>query len=388
MMINKKKTGVYIHIPFCVKKCRYCDFLSFAADESVKKEYTEALCREIRGCREEMKRADSVFIGGGTPSVLSADQTERIMYTVRENIELTPDCEITAEINPGTMNREKARIYRSCGINRISMGVQSLDDGLLERLGRIHRKSEVYETFYLLREEGFGNINTDLMFSLPGQSIDLWEETLEGILDLKPEHVSFYGLMIEEGTPFYDELKAGTLTETEDEKDRLMYRRALARLKSAGYRQYEISNAAVPGRESVHNLKYWFMEDYIGFGLGAHSFEKGVRYCNTGDMEEYLSIYRKIPGDREKCCSIINRNTVKDNAEEFIFTGLRKTEGILKADFKKITGMSIEAVYSGEIRKMSEEGLLRDTGDSICLTERGTDFSNYVMREFIKEEEW
>ncbi|MDO4481680.1 MAG: radical SAM family heme chaperone HemW [Bacillota bacterium] len=388
MMINSTNVGVYIHIPFCVRKCRYCDFLSFPAEESLKKEYVEALCREIRGYSCKGRTADSVFIGGGTPSVLSPELTESIINTVADVFNLSPECEITAEINPGTMDREKTRVYRDCGINRISMGVQSLDDRLLERLGRIHRKKEVYETYNLLREAGFDNINTDLMFSLPGQSIETWDKTLRETVDLKPEHISFYGLIIEAGTPFYDELKSGNLEETEDEQDRLMYRLALERLTAAGYRQYEISNAAFPRRESVHNLKYWSMEDYAGFGIGAHSFEKGMRYCCTTDIKEYLSQYREIPEDRKKFCSIINRNTVKDNAEEFIFTGLRKTAGVLKKDFEKLTGKSIESVYSDEINRMSEEGLLIDSGDRIYLTEKGTDLSNYVMREFIKEEEW
>ena len=388
MMNNSKKTtGVYVHIPFCVRKCSYCDFLSFAAEDNTKERYIDALCREITEyCKDKEITADSVFIGGGTPSVLEPELMIKLITTLKSCIDLTDDCEITVEANPGTMDRNKAAVYKKAGINRISLGVQSMNDDILSRLGRIHRRKEFLETFKLLREEGFDNINTDLMFALPSQSFELWKETLEEIISLKPEHISFYGLIIEEGTPFYEEWCEGRLHQASDEDDRRMYHYAVSKLKEEGYIHYEISNAALPGRASRHNLKYWSMEEYTGFGLGAHSFAEGVRYENTHDMDEYLSLYSGNSGTGAEKHIILNRNTVKDDAEEFIFTGLRKIEGVYRKDFLELTGRRLDEVYSEEIQKMAAEGLLEDLGDRIALTSKGLDISNYVMREFIKEE--
>ncbi len=398
MMKNNEKIGVYIHIPFCVKKCSYCDFLSFSAAEADKERYIDRLCNEIRlFCEGRSIRADSVFIGGGTPSVLGVSLTEKLMSVVRDSIELSDDCEITTEINPGTMGREKARAYKELGINRISMGVQSLDDELLKRLGRIHRSREFYETFELLREAGFDNINTDLMFALPGQEQKTWEKTLEAVIKLKPEHISFYSLIIEEGTPFYEDFKAGKLNVTDDETDRKMYSFALKKLAEAGYHHYEISNAAVPGKESRHNLKYWNMQNYIGFGLGAHSFIDGARFCNTDDFGEYNRIYAKDGCNASKSLQIaqncgfcvpdeyklINYNNPKDNMEELIFTGLRKIEGISEKYFREFTGCDLFEEYLSPIDKMKKEGLLIREAGRIKLTRKGLDFANYVIREFI-----
>ncbi len=398
MMKNNEKIGVYIHIPFCVKKCSYCDFISFSAAEADKERYIDRLCNEIRlFCENRSIRADSVFIGGGTPSVLGVSLTEKLMSVVRGSIELSDDCEITTEINPGTMDREKAEIYKELGINRISMGVQSLDDALLKRLGRIHRSCEFYETFEILREAGFDNINTDLMFALPGQEQKTWEKTLEAVIKLKPEHISFYSLIIEEGTPFYEDFKAGKLNVTDDETDRKMYSFALKKLAETGYHHYEISNAAVPGKESRHNLKYWNMQNYIGFGLGAHSFIDGARFCNTDDFGEYNRIYAKYGCNASKSLQIaqycgfcvpgeyklINYNNQKDNMEELIFTGLRKIEGISEKYFREFTGCDLIEAYSAPIDKMKKEGLLIREAGRIKLTRKGLDFANYVIREFI-----
>ncbi len=398
MMKNNGNIGVYIHIPFCVKKCSYCDFLSFSATEADKERYIDRLCNEIRlFCEERSVRADSVFIGGGTPSVLDVRLTEKLMSVVRDSIELSSDCEITTEINPGTMDREKADTYKTLGINRISMGVQSLDDGLLRRLGRIHRSREFYETFTILREAGFDNINTDLMFALPAQQEKTWEKTLEDVISLKPEHISFYSLIIEEGTLFYEDFKAGKLNVTDDETDRKMYSFALKKLAKSGYRHYEISNAAIPGKESKHNLKYWNMENYVGFGLGAHSFIDGARFCNTDDLEKYSRIYAKNECTSSKSLKkgeqggfrvpeqykLINYNDKKDNMEEFIFTGLRKIEGISEKYFKEFTGCDLMKEYFAPIEKMKKEGLLEQPDGYIRLTRKGLDFANYVIREFI-----
>lgn len=386
-MKNNDFKGVYVHIPFCLRKCNYCDFLSFPSDEESRKNYVEALCYEIRRfCRGKSLKADSVFIGGGTPSVLEPALIGQIMNTLRESLEIAADAEISMEVNPGTMDREKAEAYRSYGINRISMGVQSLDDGLLERLGRIHRREQFLETYSILREAGFDNLNTDLMFSLPGQTKETWKKTLGEILELGPEHISFYSLIIEEGTPFYEDYRSGKLKEIDDEEDRWLYHYAVQKLTEAGYNHYEISNAALPGRESRHNLKYWNMDEYVGFGLGAHSFMGGRRFSNTCDINEYAEIQKKHKDSDDIFAGyeISEPNTKKDDMEECIFTGLRKIEGIASDDFEGCTGADLYEEYSAEIERMKSEGMLEDTGKGIRLTSKGLDFANYVMREFMR----
>lgn len=380
---------MYIHIPFCIRKCNYCDFLSFPAGEREQDAYIGALCREIQSFfSEERPLIDSVFIGGGTPSVLKPGLTELLLKTIREQGRLSRDCEITIEANPGTLDEEKARVYRENGVNRVSLGVQSLNDALLKRLGRIHSREDFLRTFELLRRMGFDNINTDLMFGLPEQSQNDWEDTLREILCLRPEHLSFYGLMIEEGTPFYEEWRAGCLQPVSDEGDRRMYWEGIRRLTEAGYVHYEISNAALAGRASRHNLKYWNMEDYVGFGLGAHSFFQGCRFHNTDSFSDYLEENAEVSVRGPEDYSDFYKNTKKDMAEEFIFTGLRMMRGISKADFLDLTGKPIDVIYSREIEKMAEEGMLCEENDRIRLTKKGLDFSNYVMREFLREEEW
>lgn len=387
-MKNNDLKGVYVHIPFCLRKCNYCDFLSFSSSEEQRKNYVDALCREIRRfCRGKSFRADSVFIGGGTPSVLEPKLIEQVMNTLRESIGgITDDAEISIEVNPGTMTREKAEVYRGLGINRISMGVQSLDDGVLERLGRIHRREQFLETYSILREAGFDNLNTDLMFALPGQTRDTWKKTLGEILELRPEHISFYSLIIEEGTPFYEDYKSGRLSEMDDEEDRWLYHHAVEKLEGAGYHHYEISNAAIPGRESRHNLKYWSMDEYVGFGLGAHSFMDGKRFCNVEGFDDYVDIQKRLADsdDIHGGYEMSEPNSLKDNMEEFIFTGLRKTDGVTADDFARCTGADLHKEYSVEIEKMKSEGMLEDSGKGIKLTSKGLDFANYVMREFVR----
>ncbi len=397
MMNNRGSQGIYIHIPFCVKKCNYCDFLSFHAGDEIKKLYIDCLCNEIRRyCYGKSVTADSVFIGGGTPSVLEPELMEKLMLTVRDvfGTGLDKNAEITVETNPGTLNKEKTELYIDLGINRISMGVQSLDDVLLKRIGRIHRRNDVFEMFELLRKNGFENINTDLMFALPEQSSRQWKDTLDEIFRMRPEHISFYSLIIEEGTQFYDEMKSGKLTPASDETDRFMYHYALSRLREEGYRQYEISNSAIPGKESVHNMKYWEMKDYIGFGLGAHSFVGGVRFRNTDDMNEYVNLYSKkemngccLPDDRitgiPDTYIVNNINTAKDNAEEYIFTGLRLVEGISTDRFEKYTGINFMEKFGEQAEKLSREEMIEITGERVRLTEKGLDFANYVIRELM-----
>ena len=374
--MTKTSIGLYIHIPFCIRKCRYCDFLSFPVDYETRKAYVEALCGELKARGKESPPADTVFIGGGTPSVLEEDLILKLGETIRECFDISPGAEFSIEANPGTLTAEKMKAFREIGVNRVSLGVQSLDDRLLETLGRIHRAGDAKNSYRMLREHGFDNINLDLMFALPGQDLGDWENTLKQAVALGPEHLSFYGLIFEEGTAFFEDLKAGRLTEADDVTDREMYHRALEILEAAGYRHYEISNAAKPRLESRHNLKYWTMADYLGCGLGAHSYMDGTRFSNTEDLKEYL--------DSEEKTDRVHVNTEKDIREETIFTGLRLVEGLSKKLFRRVTGHEIREVYGPQIDKTIRQGLLEETEEAIRLTKKGLDLANAVMREFIE----
>lgn len=372
----KNNIGLYIHIPFCIRKCRYCDFLSFPVDYETRKAYVEALCGELKARGKESPPADTVFIGGGTPSVLEEDLILKLGETIRECFDISPGAEFSIEANPGTLTAEKMKAFREIGVNRVSLGVQSLDDRLLETLGRIHRAGDAKNSYRMLREHGFENINLDLMFALPGQDLGDWENTLKQAVALGPEHLSFYGLIFEEGTAFFEDLNAGRLTEADDVTDREMYHRALEILEAVGYRHYEISNAAKPGLESRHNLKYWTMADYLGCGLGAHSYMDGTRFSNTEDLKEYL--------DKEEKTDRVHVNTEKDIREETIFTGLRLVEGLSKKLFRRVIGHEIREVYGPQIDKTIRQGLLEETEEAIRLTKKGLDLANAVMREFIE----
>ena len=338
--------------------------------------YIDALCGELKDKKGEAGPVDTVFIGGGTPSVLEEDLILKLGEKIHSLFEITPDAEFSVEANPGTLTAEKLKAFREIGVNRVSLGVQSLNDRLLRILGRIHTAKQAVESVRMLREQGFVNINLDLMFALPGQSLEDWEETIEEALALEPEHLSFYALTFEEGTSLFDDLKAGRIRETEDELDRAMYRLALERLSDAGYEHYELSNGAKPGRRSRHNLKYWTMADYIGCGLGAHSFLEGVRSGNTEVLEEYIKHKNKTEWTHV--------NTEKDIREETVFTGLRLVEGLSKELFARKTGRGIREVYGEQIERMVRQGLLEETEEVIRLTSRGLDLANTVMLEFIE----
>ena len=372
----RNKTGLYIHIPFCVQKCRYCDFLSFPCERESREAYIDVLCGELEARGKSCGPVDTVFIGGGTPSLLEEDLILKLGKAIRESFVISPEVEFSVETNPGTLTEEKVRCFRTIGVNRVSLGAQSMNDGFLKALGRIHRAAEVEESVEMLRQSDFDNINLDLMFALPGQSLSDWEETLRRALALEPEHISFYGLTFEEGTPFFEELKAGRIQRTDDETDRRMYHQALEMLETAGYHHYEISNAAKPGRESRHNLRYWTMADYLGCGLGAHSYRDGVRSGNTEDFNTYLNKTVKTVWSHE--------NTEKDIREETVFTGLRLVEGLSKELFRQKTGQEIGDVYRKEIDRMVRGGLLEESEDVIRLTRRGLDLANTVMSEFIE----
>lgn len=370
-----KDLSIYIHIPFCVKKCLYCDFLSFSQGEENQREYIKALIKEIKAFKnKEDYLVKTIFIGGGTPSSIKAEYINEVLENIKEDFKLSKDCEITMEANPGTIDKIKAEIYKSAGINRISLGLQAVQDRLLKRLGRIHSFEEFKKSFKILRNAGFDNINVDLMFSLPEQSLKDWEESLLTVAKLSPEHISSYSLIIEEGTPFYKEAEENPNFYTTEENDRLMYYKAKEILNSFGYKQYEISNFAKDGFNSRHNTVYWKRGEYIGFGLGASSFLNDTRFKNTEDFKAYLngSPYEEVE-------EIKGRNAYS----EFMFLGLRMTEGISLKEFEECFKVSIFDVYNEEIQKHLADGLLIQNGDRLYLSEKGIDVSNSVFVDFI-----
>ena len=414
-----KKRGIYIHMPFCVQKCRYCAFLSFDAEGSPRKEYTDALGKEIklRAAIEKKngtdRKIDTIYIGGGTPSVMDIASLSEMVKTVKRSFEVDPDAEFTLEANPATLGRKdgvmlaKLQAYKFMGVNRLSMGVQSMDNDRLSYLGRIHTAENVARDMDIIRRKGFDNVNLDLMFSIPGESGDDALCDLEKILEFGPEHISCYSLQIEEGTPFGDMAESGELTEVPDEEDRETYHRICRRLEAAGYEHYEISNFAKKGNDpdapspyrSRHNGLYWNMDEYIGLGLGASGFINGVRYKNTSDLEEYLSALDegRLPVAEE------HRNTAFDNISEAVFTGLRRREGVsykeavcayLETDAteKKLfsTVADAEEIFWDIFGEAKDEacgyagrGLLLIDNEGLKLTEQGVDISNSIMSLFV-----
>lgn len=376
----KDNIGVYIHIPFCVRKCMYCDFLSFPAEESYREQYVELLVKEIRqyGCVAEYPvKADTVFIGGGTPTVLSASQIERIIDALGESVELARHPEITIECNPGTVTFETLRQLRRMGINRISFGVQSAVQAELEALGRIHTFQEAADTFRQAREAGFENINIDLMSAIPGQTITSYQYTLEQVLVLSPEHVSAYSLIIEEGTPFYERFDGQP--PVDEDTDRQMYQITKELLQKKDYERYEISNYARAGAECRHNLKYWSGEEYKGFGLGAYSRIRNTRYKNESDMARYQKSIEagECPANVEE---VLDTGAERS---EYIILGMRRTQGISRREFEQRFSADILECYGDVIRKFAKQGLLILQGDRIAFTDKGLDVSNYVLCEFL-----
>ncbi|MCD8119252.1 MAG: radical SAM family heme chaperone HemW [Lachnospiraceae bacterium] len=497
-----KYVGIYIHIPFCVKKCDYCDFLSAPAGPEEQRCYMEALREEIRiaaglgaetnftvpsvcnflpdrngkiaatgadmvgvcseigpnGAENSVRPVDTVFFGGGTPSILPAGEIAKTLDTVRACFNLTEDAEITVESNPGTLTEEKCRIYRDCGVNRLSIGLQSAENRLLRGIGRIHTFEEFLESYEAARRAGFTNINVDLMSGLPGQSVQDHVDTLHRVLALGPEHISAYSLILEEGTPLYEKVMGQENREKErnvredfliedgkkknvrevlpsEDEEMEMYVKTREILETHGYHRYEISNYSLPGRECRHNLRYWDLSDYLGFGIGAASFTDGCRYRNTDDRRRYVRLLRpglhdgdmresnradgrigqqtyevkrnaeceeqflcenKCKDESQGQIASVNdligelrtefsRETDRELMEEFVFLGLRKTEGIRKSEFADRFGREFDAVYGDVKNRLVAQGTLQECEDGarLRLTDRGIDFSNEVLAEFL-----
>lgn len=392
LFFNKKKTeqkrplGLYIHIPFCVQKCKYCDFLSAPADDATKKQYVEALCKEITGYKDLTKEYElaTIYFGGGTPSVLNVSLTEKILSTVKKVFAVNAGAEITLEINPGTASLDKLKRYKELGINRLSIGVQSAKKEELALLGRIHSFEDAKQTVLWAREAGFTNLSLDLMSALPGQSLEDYKENVEEILSLNPEHISSYSLIVEDGTPFFELYAVGKEKETElpdEETDRAMYAYTKERLMQAGYGRYEISNYAKPGFESRHNSSYWIGTEYIGVGLGASSLFTNARYHNETDLTTYIKEAESGQDVRRET----ERLDIGEQMEEFMILGLRMMQGISRQAFQNRFGKPIETVYGSALKKLEKQGLLTLTGDRVALTETGIDVSNRVFVEFVPE---
>ncbi len=396
-MQNKEELSLYIHIPFCVRKCGYCDFLSAPADEKARDWYVQALLMEIeryRGTETADRKIKTLYIGGGTPSILSVNQLDCIIQKIKCTFNFYDDIEASMEMNPGTASKEKCRALYQMGINRLSIGLQSTNDKELNTLGRIHSYEDFLNTYTWCREAGFQNINVDLMAALPYQTVESYTTGLRKIIRLAPEHISAYSLILEEGTPFYQKYNSGCYPLPDEEQERLMYRETEQILAQAGYERYEISNYAKKGYACRHNLVYWQGGDYLGLGLGSSSYMDGVRFHNTTDFDIYVNQGAYVE-DREEL-------SVQAKMEEFMFLGLRVMAGVSGTEFEKRFGKTMEDVYGDVLRKHEEEGLLqierkedrkeaaaaepakgKTNIEKVMLTTKGVDVSNYVFADFL-----
>ncbi len=397
---KKKELGLYIHIPFCVRKCDYCDFLSAPATEGEKKAYVDALLHEIKSYEGRLEDyiVPTIFFGGGTPSSLGQGELDRIMEALKQVFPMDwAVMEATLEANPGTVTKDKLEEYKKAGINRLSFGLQSTEDVELRRLGRIHVYQEFLDNFRLARELGFCNINVDLMSALPGQTVAAWEASLHRIAGLAPEHISAYSLIIEEGTHFYERYGEGTPGAKElpdEDNDRAMYARTKEILKQYGYERYEISNYAKPGYECRHNNSYWIGTEYLGLGLGASSLFGGTRFSNEPELKSYIKLCNQYQigqtggdgGSNQDRLGIrreVTRLTQKLRMEEFMFLGLRRMEGVSRKDFLQRFAVLPEEIFGDPLRELKEKKLINCDGDRIRLSEYGTDISNYVFSAFL-----
>ena len=406
----KKPLGIYIHVPFCVRKCGYCGFYSAAlSDDASKNEFENVLKRYANAVEKQILSqtfvpreigsfdvntyyVDTIFIGGGTPSLLSSESIQRILSAIDSVFCIAENAEITIESNPGTLNLDKLNGYKHSGVNRLSIGVQSFDDGELLQIGRIHDSKTALKTIETCRIVGFQNINLDLIFSLPNQHLDGWTRNLKTAISLSPEHLSIYGLQLEEGTEFFERFSKGEFDETSDDLDREMYHKTCDMLKSNGFEHYEISNWSKPSYECRHNLKYWQFGDYLGIGPSAASFVNGFRFEVAPSVSDFLLAYES---DNTKCrydeinsnlFSNIHQNTLKDSAGEFAFTALRTADGISFKKFKEEFGLEFMNFYEKEIPEIEYFKALGDVKideEGLRLTRRGIDVSNRIMALFV-----
>ena len=388
--------GIYVHIPFCIKKCDYCDFISYSNCFDMQERYVEKLLEEIEENKNLLRNnfISTIYIGGGTPSAINPELIKEILdkiYLAAE-IEEKNEVEITIEVNPGTTTKNNLQMYRNCGINRLSIGLQSTDDAILKEIGRIHNYEQFLDTYKWAGEAGFENINVDLMLGLPGQDIEILKNSLENVVNLKPKpkHISVYSLIVEEETKIEQRIDSGELSLPDDEEERRQYHYMKNFLELNEYKHYEISNFAKPGFESKHNMNCWEQKQYVGFGIAAHSYVDGVRYSNTTDLKEYLNVNDNESGDNLK--EEEKFNTIKtieetqnklDMEKEFMMLGLRKLDGVSISKFEQKFGENPIYLFRNELQKLVEEDLLEVDLDDIKLTSKGLDLANLVWEEFV-----
>lgn len=380
-----KELGIYIHIPFCKQKCYYCDFISYANKGEKVKEYIECLQKEIEiesnGYKNEEYKITTIYIGGGTPSFIDALYIERIINTIKQNYKLYEKPEITIEVNPGTINEEKIEKYKEIGINRISIGLQTTNDKLLKQIGRIHTYEEFLNCYKLVSKSKINNVNVDLMLALPNQTIEDLEESLQKVINLKPNHISLYSLILEEDTKLEEMVNKNEVKLPSEDIERRMYWNVKKILEENEYIHYEISNFAKKGFESKHNMNCWNQKEYLGFGIAAHSYIKNKRYCNTNNIEEYIK--------NVKSNNLINNRTICEvqnkieEQKEYMLLGLRKTQGIDIQEFKNKFIDNPIYIFHKELEKLVKEELIEIDLNQIRLTSKGLDFANLVWEEFV-----
>lgn len=411
--------GIYVHIPFCVKKCDYCDFISYSNCFDMQERYVEKLLEEIEENKDLLRNnfISTIYIGGGTPSAIKPELIKKILEKIYDvagieieknnvalngakkiienetkNDENKNEIEITIEVNPGTITKNNLQMYKNCGINRLSIGLQSTDDAILKEIGRIHNYEQFLDTYKWAEEAGFENINVDLMLGLPGQDIEILKNSLENVVNLKPipKHISVYSLIVEEGTKIERRIDSGELSLPDDAEERRQYHYMKNFLELNGYKHYEISNFAKPGFESKHNMNCWEQKQYVGFGVSAHSYVNGVRYANTSDLKEYLNANDN--GSRDNLKEEGKFNTIKtieeiqdklDMEKEFMILGLRKLDGVSVSKFEQKFGENPIYLFRNELQKLVEEDLLEVDLDDIRLTSKGLDLANLVWEEFV-----
>ncbi len=377
-----KLAGIYIHIPFCRSRCSYCDFATGLYESALAERYVASVVSEITSWREvdQPETVDTIYFGGGTPSLLSPAQLEALMQAVRTRFDVSPNAEVTMEMNPGTVTPEALRAFRILGINRASFGAQTFDDRELARLGRSHSSDDTRRTFSLLREDGFDNVSFDLIAGLPGQTLSAWERNLAEAFALSPEHLSFYLLEVHEGTPLAAHIKKGLQPPPDEDLAAEMYQVMLERAAEAGYEHYEISNLCLPGCESRHNTKYWTGAPYYGFGCSAHSFDGASRrWANERDLSKYVAVVERngspLVEDR--------RLTEADRRAEAVFLGMRMMAGVRTNEFKELFGVDLGAVHADDLRNFQLAGLIEFDGDLLKLTRAGALLSNEVFAAFV-----
>ncbi len=379
-----KQLGIYIHIPFCKSKCHYCDFKSFSNIEEKEQSYIESLIKEIESQNwneiNKQYKVTTIYIGGGTPSYIDPKQITLILQAIKKNTKLEK-AEITIEINPGTVDENKLCVYKKEGVNRLSIGLQSTNNNLLKQIGRIHTFEQFLQTYKLAKKIGFNNINVDLMLGLPNQTIEDLKESIEEVIKLNPNHISVYSLILEEGTKLYSLVETGKVKLPEDEVERQMYWYVKNKLELNGYNQYEISNFAKIGEESKHNLNCWDQQEYLGFGLSAHSYFNNMRFSNTEDIEQYIK--NITVGQLEKNTIIHEIQTIEEQKKEYILLGLRKISGISISKFKEKFIDNPIYLYKDELSRLAKDNLIEIDGDKIKLTSKGLDFANLVWEEFV-----